>query len=63
MAKNFYAVKDAFQSTYILESLLENYKQFPEILKEGETLLNQIKEKQSEQNATLSQPNDNNEVQ
>jgi hypothetical protein len=63
MAKNFYAVKDAFQATYILESLIENYKQFPEISKAGETLLNQIKEKQSEQNATLSQPNDNNEVQ
>jgi TolA-binding protein len=63
MAKNFYAVKDAFQATYILESLIENYKQFPEISKAGETLLNQIKEKQSEQNATLSQPNDYNEVQ
>jgi hypothetical protein len=36
---------------------------FPKISKEGETLLNQIKEKQSEQNATLSQPDDNNEVQ
>jgi TolA-binding protein len=61
MAKNFYAVKDAFQATYILESLIENYEQFPKISKEGETLLNQIKEKQSEQNATLSQPDDNNE--
>ena len=57
MAQNFYAVKDAFQATYILESLIENYKQFPEISKEGESLLNQIKEKQAEQNATLSQSN------
>ena len=57
MAQNFYAFKDAFQATYILESLIENYNQFPEISKEGESLLNQIKEKQAEQNATLSQPN------
>lgn len=63
MAQNFYAVKDAFQATYILESLIENYKQFPEISQEGETLLNQIKEKQAEQNASLSQPDTNNEVQ
>jgi TolA-binding protein len=63
MAKNFYAVKDAFQATYTLESLIENYDQFPKISKEGQALLNQIKEKQSEQNATLSQPNHNNEVQ
>jgi hypothetical protein len=63
MAKNFYAVKDAFQATYILESLIENYKQFPEIAKQGETLLNQIKQEQAEQNASLSQSDNNNEVQ
>ena len=63
MAQNFYAVKDAFQATYILESLIENYKQFPEIIKTGETLLNQIKEKQAEQNASLSQSSATNEIQ
>ena len=63
MAQNFYAVKDAFQATYILESLIENYKQFPEISKQGETLLNQIKQEQAEQNASLSQSDNNNEVQ
>lgn len=63
MAQNFYAVKDAFQATYILESLIENYKQFPEISKEGKSLLNQIKEKQAEQNATLSQANVTHEIQ
>ena len=63
MAQNFYAVKDAFQATYILESLIENYKQFPEISKTGETLLNQIKEKQAEQNASLSQSSATNEIQ
>mgnify|MGYP003684944145 FL=1 len=63
MAQNFYAVKDAFQATYILESLIENYKQFPEISKQGETLLNQIKQVQAEQNASLSQSDNKYEVQ
>ena len=63
MAQNFYAVNDAFQATYILESLIENYKQFPEISMQGNTLLLQIKQKQAEQNASLSQLENKNEVQ
>ena len=35
MAKNFHAVKDAFQATYILESLIVNYKQFPKFQKKA----------------------------
>jgi tetratricopeptide (TPR) repeat protein len=54
MAKNFYALKDAFQATYILQSLVDNYNQFPEISKEGQTLLEQINQEQAEQNASLS---------
>ena len=63
MSQNFYALEDAFQATYILESLLDNYKQFPEILVKGKTLLNQIKQQQAEQNFSLSQQNPRNEVQ
>ena len=63
MAKNFHAVKDAFQATYILESLLNNYDQFPEISQEGKTLLNQIKQEQAQKNASLSQTDTNHEVQ
>lgn len=63
MAQNFYAVKDAFQATYILESLIGNYDQFPEISQKGKTLLDQIEKEQAEQNASLSQPNNSNEIQ
>ena len=63
MAQNFYAVKDAFQATYILESLIGNYDQFPEISQKGKTLLDQIEKEQAEQNASLSEPNISNEVQ
>lgn len=57
MAKNFYALEDAFQATYILESLVDNYSQFPKILKECQALLKQINQEQAEQNASLSQQN------
>ena len=57
MAKNFYALDDAFQATYILESLADNYSQFPEILDEGNALLKQINQEQAEQNASLSPQN------
>ena len=63
MSQNFYALEDAFQATYILESLLDNYKQFPEILVKGKILLNQIKQQQAEQNFSISQQNRINEVQ
>ena len=62
MAQNFYALDDAFQATYIIESLIDNYKQFPEISAQGKTLLNQIKRQQAEQNASLSQQNVANEL-
>ena len=62
MAQNFYALDDAFQATYIIESLIDNYKQFPEISAQGKTLLNQIKQQQAEQNASLSQQNVANEL-
>lgn len=57
MAQNFYALDDAFQATYILESLVENYQQFDEIKTEGQALLEKIKSEQAQQNASLSQQN------
>ena len=35
MAKNFYALEDAFQATYILESVMENFAEFPDIVAEA----------------------------
>ena len=39
MAKNFYALNDAFQATYILESVIENFKTFEEVVEEAKTEL------------------------
>lgn len=63
MAQNFHALKDAFQATYILESLLDNYQQFPKISDKGKRLLEQINQEQAEQNASLSQKNATDEIQ
>ena len=57
MAKNFNALNDAFQATYILESLITNYDQFPDIVMKGKSLLQQINEEQAKQNASLTQEN------
>ena len=35
MAKNFYALGDAYQATYILESVTTNFSQFPEVVAEA----------------------------
>ena len=53
MAKNQYALKDAFQATYILESVIKNFKDFPDIVAEAQTELNTIKTEQAKTNASI----------
>ena len=42
MAKNFYALKDDFQATFILENIINNFKTQPEIVQNAEDLLEKI---------------------
>lgn len=53
MAKNFYALDDAFQATYILESVLENFAEYPEITAEAEGELAVIKTRESQTNSSI----------
>ncbi len=53
MAKNFYALKDAYQATYILESVISNFADFPEIVSEARTELNRIKTEEAKTNASV----------
>ena len=53
MAKNQYALGDAFQATYILESVIKNFKDFPEVVAEAQTELNKIKTEQAKTNASV----------
>lgn len=53
MAKNFYALDDAFQATYILESVIENFKDFDDVVEEAKTELSKIKKEESKTNSSI----------
>lgn len=58
MAKNFDGLGDAFQATYILESVKDNFTDFPEVVEEATLLLQQLKLKEAERNSSIA-PNEN----
>ncbi len=53
MAKNFYAMDDAFQATYILESVISNFSEFENIAAEAKGELSVIKTKEAERNSSV----------
>ena len=53
MAKNFYALKDAFQATYILESVITNFKEFDDVVAEAKAELSKIKKEESKTNSSI----------
>lgn len=53
MAKNFYGLKDSFQATYILESVIKNFTAYPEVVEEAQTQLNTIKSAESQTNSSI----------
>lgn len=57
MAKNFYALNDAYQATYILESVISNFTQFPDVVEEAKTELAKIKAEQAKTNDSVIQKN------
>ncbi|MBD0830551.1 tetratricopeptide repeat protein [Aestuariibaculum sediminum] len=58
MAKNFYALNDAFQATYILESVIENFKEFSDVVDEATNELKSIKANEAKTNSSV-QPDGN----
>ncbi|MEL6916706.1 MAG: tetratricopeptide repeat protein [Bacteroidota bacterium] len=54
MANNFYALGDAFQATYILESVISNFDQYPEIVAEAQGELSIIKSKEAQSNSSVN---------
>ena len=53
MAKNFYALGDAYQATYILESVIQNFTDYPEIVNEAKAELSLIKNTEAKTNASV----------
>ena len=57
MAKNFYALKDAYQATYILESVTKNFTDFPEVVEEAIAELAVIKNAEAKTNSSVETGN------
>jgi len=58
MAANFYAMEDAFQATYILENVISNFGQYPQIIEEAKVELELIKASEAKTNASV-EPGEN----
>ena len=54
MAKNFYALDDAYQATYILESVITNFSQYPDLVAEAQGELRRIKAKEAKSNSSIN---------
>lgn len=55
MAKNYYALNDAFQATYILDSVIQNFKDYEDVVTEAQTTLTKIKTEQAKTNASVQE--------
>ena len=53
MAKNYYALNDAYQATYILESVVNNFKEFDDLVSEAQIELNKIKAEEAKTNSSV----------
>ncbi|NQY06108.1 MAG: tetratricopeptide repeat protein, partial [Flavobacteriaceae bacterium] len=53
MAKNFHELDDAYQATYILESVIENFTDYPEVVEEAKQELQRIKTEESKRNSSI----------
>ncbi|WP_035670655.1 tetratricopeptide repeat protein [Flavobacterium sp. 83] len=54
MAKNFYGLKDSYQATYILENVIQNFNDFPDVVSEAQTELDAIKSEESKTNSSIT---------
>jgi TolA-binding protein len=54
MAKNFYGLKDSYQATYILENVIQNFTDFPDVVSEAQTELDTIKTEESKTNSSVT---------
>ncbi|RKW06679.1 MAG: tetratricopeptide repeat protein [Capnocytophaga sp.] len=50
MAKNFYGLKDLYQANYILSSVLENFKDYPEVIAQAKEAMELVKTSEKKSN-------------
>ncbi|MTG97387.1 tetratricopeptide repeat protein [Myroides albus] len=54
MAKNFYALNDSYQATYILESVVKNFGDYADVKAEALQELNLIKQEEAKHNSSIA---------
>jgi hypothetical protein len=57
MAQNFEQLEDAFQALFILDSIIENFKQYTTIVTQAQDLKKAIKKKEAEKNESIENGN------
>ena len=57
MAMNYKELGDAFQATYILESVIENFTAYNDVVLEANTQLAEIKKEQAKTNSSVQTQN------
>lgn len=53
MAKNFYGLKDSFQATYILESVIKNFTAYADVVADAQKELDTIKAEEAKRNSSI----------
>ncbi|NNC51088.1 MAG: tetratricopeptide repeat protein [Flaviramulus sp.] len=53
MAKNYYVLNDAFQATYILESVIQNFTEYDDVVSEAKSELSKIKTEVAKTNSSI----------
>ena len=54
MAKNYYGLKDSYQAVYVLESVIENFTDYQDVVAEAKTELNKIKAEEAKTNSSVT---------
>jgi TolA-binding protein len=54
MAKNYYGLNDSFQATEILQSIIDNFTEFPDVVSECQTELEKIKAEEAKTNSSVT---------
>lgn len=54
MAKNYYGLKDSFQATEILQSIIDNFSEFPDVVSECQSELETIKAEEAKTNSSVT---------
>lgn len=55
MAANFYTLKDSYQATFILETVIKNFSDFSDIVAKAQTDLETIKSNESKTNSSITE--------